>query len=176
MFFEGDRILATRRIAARLSRNRPTSARFRGDLQVVERLRHHFQPLHEHDSKQIGDLAKKLKVKPVEMKRVACDASRMSSGYLLPGDRDAGARHFRSGQRPEKEDQGEPRDHGSAGRLRKELELQAEIVHRVAKEVSKEKDVKLNYLVGTMIEVPRGALTADEIAETASSSALARTT
>jgi pyruvate,orthophosphate dikinase len=30
-----------------------------------------------------------------------------------------------------------------------------------------EKKVKLNYLVGTMIEVPRGALTADEIAETA---------
>ena len=27
--------------------------------------------------------------------------------------------------------------------------------------------MKLNYLVGTMIEVPRGALTADEIAETA---------
>ena len=31
----------------------------------------------------------------------------------------------------------------------------------------KEKKVKLNYLVGTMIEVPRGALTADEIAKTA---------
>jgi pyruvate, orthophosphate dikinase len=30
-----------------------------------------------------------------------------------------------------------------------------------------EKKVKINYLVGTMIEVPRGALTADEIAETA---------
>ena len=30
-----------------------------------------------------------------------------------------------------------------------------------------EKKVKLNYLVGTMIEVPRGALTADEIAQTA---------
>ena len=31
----------------------------------------------------------------------------------------------------------------------------------------KEKKVKFNYLVGTMIEVPRGALTADEIAQTA---------
>jgi pyruvate,orthophosphate dikinase len=30
-----------------------------------------------------------------------------------------------------------------------------------------EKKTKLNYLVGTMIEVPRGAITADEIAETA---------
>src|SRR5580692_1240266 len=51
--------------------------------------------------------------------------------------------------------------------FKKELDLQVEVVHRIAGEVMKEKGVKLNYLVGTMIEVPRGALTADEIAETA---------
>jgi pyruvate,orthophosphate dikinase len=51
--------------------------------------------------------------------------------------------------------------------FRKELDLQVEVVHRVAKEVMAEKKVKLTYLVGTMIEVPRGALTADEIAQTA---------
>ena len=51
--------------------------------------------------------------------------------------------------------------------FKKELDLQVEVVHRIAHEVMKEKGVKLNYLVGTMIEVPRGALTADEIAETA---------
>src|SRR4029434_324242 len=51
--------------------------------------------------------------------------------------------------------------------FKKELDLQVEVVHRVAKEVIAEKKVKLNYLVGTMIEVPRGALTADEIAQTA---------
>ena len=49
----------------------------------------------------------------------------------------------------------------------KELQLQVEIVHRVAAAVMKEQKVKFNYLVGTMIEVPRGALTADEIAGTA---------
>jgi pyruvate,orthophosphate dikinase len=49
----------------------------------------------------------------------------------------------------------------------RELELQVEIVHRVAREVQAEQKIKINYLVGTMIEVPRGALTADEIAETA---------
>jgi pyruvate,orthophosphate dikinase len=49
----------------------------------------------------------------------------------------------------------------------KELENQVEIVRRVADLVQAEKRVKLNYLVGTMIEVPRGALTADEIAESA---------
>jgi pyruvate,orthophosphate dikinase len=51
--------------------------------------------------------------------------------------------------------------------FKKEIDLQAEIVHRVAREVMEEKKVKFEYLVGTMIEVPRGALTADEIAETA---------
>ena len=51
--------------------------------------------------------------------------------------------------------------------FRKELDLQVEIVRRVAKEVMAEKKVKFDYLVGTMIEVPRGALTADEIAQTA---------
>jgi pyruvate,orthophosphate dikinase len=51
--------------------------------------------------------------------------------------------------------------------FKKELDLQVELVHRVAKDVQAERKVKLNYLVGTMIEVPRGALTADEIAQTA---------
>src|SRR5258707_7956799 len=51
--------------------------------------------------------------------------------------------------------------------FKKELDLQVEVVHRIAAEVMKEKGVKLNYLVGTMIEVPRGAITADEIAQTA---------
>ena len=51
--------------------------------------------------------------------------------------------------------------------FKKELNLQVAVVHRVAKEVMAEKKVKLNYMVGTMIEVPRGALTADEIAQTA---------
>ncbi|MEY5019794.1 MAG: hypothetical protein RLZ22_882 [Verrucomicrobiota bacterium] len=49
--------------------------------------------------------------------------------------------------------------------FQKEFDLQAEIVHRVAKEVMTEKKVKFEYQVGTMIEVPRGALTADEIAK-----------
>ena len=40
-------------------------------------------------------------------------------------------------------------------------------VHEVAKEVMKEKGVKVKYTVGTMIEVPRGAITAGKIAEEA---------
>jgi pyruvate,orthophosphate dikinase len=49
----------------------------------------------------------------------------------------------------------------------KELEHQEKIVRRVADEVMKEKGVKFRYLVGTMIEIPRGAITADEIATVA---------
>ena len=48
-----------------------------------------------------------------------------------------------------------------------ELKNQVSVIHRVAKEVMAAKKVKFKYLVGTMIEVPRGALTADEIANTA---------
>jgi pyruvate,orthophosphate dikinase len=51
--------------------------------------------------------------------------------------------------------------------FKKELDLQVEIVHRVAREVMKETGKKFPYHVGTMIEIPRGCLTADEIAETA---------
>ena len=51
--------------------------------------------------------------------------------------------------------------------FKRELDLQVEIVHRVAQETQAAKKVKLNYLVGTMIEVPRGALTADQIAQSA---------
>ncbi|MCP5062623.1 MAG: pyruvate, phosphate dikinase, partial [Ignavibacteriae bacterium] len=47
----------------------------------------------------------------------------------------------------------------------KEFKLQEDIVRRVAKDVFKAKGKKINYLVGTMIELPRAALTANEIAE-----------
>ena len=49
----------------------------------------------------------------------------------------------------------------------KELQLQLEIVHRVAEEVAKEKKTKFNYLVGTMIEIPRACVVADDIAKDA---------
>ncbi len=49
----------------------------------------------------------------------------------------------------------------------RELRDQKAIVERVASDVIKETGVKIKYLVGTMIEVPRGALTADEVAKEA---------
>ncbi len=50
---------------------------------------------------------------------------------------------------------------------KKELDLQADVVRKTADAVFKERGKKLSYTVGTMIEVPRAALTAGEIADTA---------
>jgi len=51
--------------------------------------------------------------------------------------------------------------------LPRELKDQKAIVDRVAADVMKEMGVKIKYLVGTMIEVPRGSIVADQIAEDA---------
>ena len=48
-----------------------------------------------------------------------------------------------------------------------EIKAQKDIITRVAEEVMDEKGVKIKYMVGTMIELPRAALTADEIAQEA---------
>jgi len=49
----------------------------------------------------------------------------------------------------------------------KELKNQTEIVRRVAAEVFKEKGTTVEYMVGTMIELPRACLVADQIAQEA---------
>jgi len=47
------------------------------------------------------------------------------------------------------------------------LDFNLDIVHKVAKETMDAEGVQVEYKVGTMIEVPRGAITADKIAQTA---------
>ena len=49
----------------------------------------------------------------------------------------------------------------------KELQYVKEFVDKTAKEVMKERNVTIQYMVGTMIEVPRAALVADTIAKSA---------
>jgi len=51
--------------------------------------------------------------------------------------------------------------------FRGELQNQLEIVNATAKKVMEEKKTRIDYMVGTMIEIPRGALCADEIAKDA---------
>ena len=51
--------------------------------------------------------------------------------------------------------------------VKKEFEMQKAIIDRIAKEVMAEQGIELPYMVGTMIELPRACLIADQIAEQA---------
>ncbi len=51
--------------------------------------------------------------------------------------------------------------------IKKELQNQKDLIKATAEEVMKKKGVKVEYLIGTMIELPRAALIADEIAKEA---------
>ena len=138
-------------------------------------------PLHEflpHDKKQIVALAKKMKVKPAEIQQRVNDlhefnpmlghrGCRLAISYPEIAEMQAQAIFEAAANVQKKGIKVQPEVMVPLVGFRRELELQSDIIHRVAKEVSAKKKVKLNYLVGTMIEVPRGALTADEIAEVA---------
>ena len=96
-------------------------------------------------------------------------ASRLPAGHHLSRDHgNAVARHLRSCRQggPARRE-GEARGHDSATGGLNEMANQAAIVRRVAEEVFAEKEYKVEYLVGTMIELPRAALVADEIAKEA---------
>jgi pyruvate,orthophosphate dikinase len=138
-------------------------------------------PLHEflpHDKKQIASLAKKMKVKPSEIQQRVNDlhefnpmlghrGCRLAISYPEIAEMQAQAIFEAAANVQKKGIKVNPEVMVPLVGFRRELELQSDIIHRVAKEVCAKKKVKLNYLVGTMIEVPRGALTADEIAEVA---------
>jgi len=48
-----------------------------------------------------------------------------------------------------------------------ELKLQADLVRQVARDVQEKSGVPINYLIGTMIELPRACVTADQVAKEA---------
>ena len=195
MFFEGDRIDAVRQMiladneAARRKAIKKLLPYQRKDFEGIFKalnglpgtIRLLDPPLHEflpHDAKQIGDLAKKLKVKPAEIKQRVDElhefnpmlghrGCRLAISYPEIAEMQVRAIFEAAANMQKKKIKVNPEIMVPLVGFKKELELQTEIVRRVAKEVSKEKGVKLKYLVGTMIEVPRGALTADEVAEVA---------
>jgi len=195
MFFEGNRIDAVRQmiLAEKESDRRKALKKLlpyqRKDFEGIFKslnglpgtIRLLDPPLHEflpHDGKQINDLAKKLKVKPAEIKQRVSElhefnpmlghrGCRLAISYPEIAEMQVRAIFEAAANVQKKRIKVNPEIMVPLVGFKKELELQAEIVHRVAREVSKEKGVKLNYLLGTMIEVPRGALTANEIAEVA---------
>ena len=195
MFFEGDRIDAMREMIladttadreAALAKLLPYQREdFHGIFKALKgypaTIRFLDPPLHEflpHTKEQQMDLARKLDI-PVEkiMNRVhelhefnpmlgfrGCrlgikypEITRMQARAVFEAAADATKEGVKS----------RPEIMIPLVGFKKELDLQVEIVHETARAVQAEKKVKLTYSVGTMIEIPRGALTADEIANTA---------
>ncbi|HEX7859631.1 MAG TPA: pyruvate, phosphate dikinase [Verrucomicrobiae bacterium] len=195
MFFEGDRIDAMREmiLADNLEAREAALAKllpyqredFHGIFKALKgfpaTIRFLDPPLHEflpHSKEQQMDLARKLSI-PVEkiMNRVhelhefnpmlgfrGCrlgikypEITRMQARAVFEAAADATKQGIKA----------RPEIMIPLVGFKRELDLQVEIVHETARQVQAEKKVKFAYSVGTMIEVPRGALTADEIAQTA---------
>ncbi len=195
MFFEGDRIDAMREMIladtpeerrAALAKIEPLQ---QGDFEGLFRemaglpvtIRTLDPPLHEflpHDDEEIEALANKLGVDPKKVKaRVESlrEANPMLGfrgcrlGILYPEITEMQARAiFKAAVKVKSEGiDVYPEVMIPLVGYVSELKLQEEIVRRVASEVFAEAGIEVPYLVGTMIELPRAALVADEIAQVA---------
>ncbi len=148
-------------------------------------------PLHEflpHQEAELADVAaglgEDLDVDPPPRRRAEgsqpdARPSRLPPRHLLPRDlRDAGPRHLRGRHRRDRGGRQAPVPEIMIPLVatKQELEITRAQVDRVAAEVFKETGSTIEYSVGTMIELPRAALTADKIAESPTSSASAPTT
>jgi len=195
MFFEGDRIDAMREmiLAETLEERKTALAKLlpyqREDFAGIFRalkgypatIRFLDPPLHEflpHTSEQQKDLSKKIGI-PVERIHSRVEqlhefnpmlgfrGCRLGIGYPEISAMQARA-VFEAAAIVQKEGiKVQPEIMIPLVGFKKELDLQIEVVHQAARDVQSEQKVKLKYLVGTMIEIPRGALTADEIAQSA---------
>lgn len=195
MFFEGDRIDAMREMIladsledreAALAKLLPYQRKdFLGIFKALKgfpaTIRFLDPPLHEflpHTKEQQLDLAKKLGIKVEKiMNRVAAlhefnpmlgfrgcrlgicypEITRMQARAVIEAAVEAKKKGIKA----------KPEIMIPLVGFAKELEIQVATVHAEAKAVMKETKTKVSYSVGTMIEVPRGALTADEVAQTA---------
>jgi pyruvate,orthophosphate dikinase len=195
MFFEGDRIDAVREmiIADTEEERRAALAKIeplqQGDFEGLFRamnglpvtIRTLDPPLHEflpHEEHEIEALANKLGVDPKKVKS-RVDGLREANpmlgfrgcrlGLIYPEITEMQARAiFKAAVKVKKEgvDVHPEVMIPLVGHIT-ELKPQEELVRRVASEVFAEEGIEIPYLVGTMIELPRAALTADEIAEVA---------
>jgi pyruvate,orthophosphate dikinase len=197
MFFEGDRIIAVRQMIlaekeedrrAALAKLLPYQQKdFEGIFRALNGLpacvRLLDPPLHEFlpqsdNKKGQEEVAKQLKTTAAEIERLVHELHEFNPmlgfrgcrlGILRPEISEMQARAIFQAAAAVMKDgvKVKPEIMIPLVGFKKELDLQVEIVHRVAKEVMKETGKKIAYSVGTMIEVPRGCMTADEIAQTA---------
>ena len=195
MFFEGDRIDAVREmiVAETVEDRRKALAKieplqqgdFEGIFEVMDGLpvtiRTLDPPLHEflpHGDREIEELAHKMGIDPAQLK-AKVESLREANPML-------GFRGCRLGiEYPEITEMQARAIFRAAANCQargihvhpeimiplvgdvSELRMQGDIVRRVADEVMAETGQKIDYLLGTMIEVPRAALTADKIATVA---------
>ena len=197
MFFEGDRIVAVRQMIladdekgrrTALAKIQPMQRQdFVGLFEIMAGLpvtiRLLDPPLHEFLPKTHADMevvAKDLGV-DVARDRGACPQAARVQPDARPSRR--AARHLLSRRstrcRRARSSRPWPRCRRRRGKTvipeimiplvatKKELDLMKAVVDQVAAEVSQMSGEKLEYLVGTMIELPRAGLRAGEIAETA---------
>jgi pyruvate,orthophosphate dikinase len=195
MFFEGDRIDAMREMIlaekvedrqAALNKLLPYQrSDYIGIFEALKGLPATIRlldpPLHEflpHDSNAQGALAEKLEISADAVARRVHDlhefnpmlghrGCRLGISYPEISEMQARAIFEAAAEVQKKGIKCRPEIMIPLVGFKQELDLQVEVVHRVAKDVAKERKTKFNYLVGTMIEIPRGALTAGEIAATA---------
>lgn len=197
MFFEGDRIIAVRQMIlaekeedrrAALAKLLPYQQKdFEGIFRALDGLpacvRLLDPPLHEFlpqsdNKKGQEEVAKQLKTTAAEIERLVHELHEFNPmlgfrgcrlGIIRPEISEMQARAIFQAAAAVMKDgiKVKPEIMIPLVGFKKELDLQVEIVHRVAKEVMKETGKKIAYSVGTMIEVPRGCMTADEIAQTA---------
>lgn len=196
MFFEGDRIDSVREmiLADSLEARQKALAKllpyqredFTGIFEALEgrpaTIRLLDPPLHEFigtmDDAQIADLSAKLGKSPAQIKdriHALHEANPMLGhrgcrlGIVYPEITEMQARAIfeAAAEVKAKGIDVNPEVMIPLVGYKKELELQGALVRKVAAEVMKEKGVEFAYLVGTMIELPRAALTANEIAEVA---------
>ncbi len=195
MFFEGDRIIAMREMilandeAGRrkaLDKLLPMQrSDFEGifeamqDLPVTVRLLD--PPLHEfvpHEEENQQQMAKELGVDVEEIKRTVDELAefnpmlghrgcRLGNTYPEISEMQARAIIEAAMNLKEKGIKAIPEIMIPLTGTKKEMEMQEEIVRSTVEQVFSERGDRIDYLVGTMIEVPRAALTADEIAESA---------
>ncbi len=195
MFFEGDRLVAMREmiLAQDLEGRKRALAKLlpmqRGDFESIFRAMEGYPvtirlldpPLHEflpHAREEVEEMAKALGKPAEEVQRVV-DSMREANPML-------GLRGCRLGITYPEITQMQARaifEAACAVALRKgrvqpevmiplvanvvEFRKQALIIREVAEQVFREKQITVPYLLGTMIELPRAALTADEIAREA---------
>jgi pyruvate,orthophosphate dikinase len=195
MFFEGDRIKAMREMILANNETERRKALekllpyqredFEGILEAMAgfgvTIRLHDPPLHEfvpHEEANQKEMAKEMGISPDEVKALVEDlhefnpmlghrGCRLGNTYPEITEMQARAIIEAAVNLKQKGVDARPEIMVPLIGTVKEYKMQADIIHTTAKKVFEEKGSKVDYLVGTMIEVPRAALTADLVANEA---------